>query len=442
MTYGGAVVLLGVGQALVFDAGEQGCSFCPDNLLTVVSAPAVVQSLNRAGMWVVLSGAVVLALLAGWRLISSTPAARRGKAPVLLPAIAFLGAGAASYGHSLARGTLANDAFDRLMWQVQAAALALLALGVAFAWVRARRARSAVAELVVDLSESPPQGGLRDSLAGAFGDPGLAVGYPIGDGRHVDAGGNPVELATSAGQATTAVLHADETIALLRHRADLLGDPRLVEEVVSAAGLAFQNERLQAIARAQLDEVRTSRSRLVAASDRERRRLERDLHDGAQQSLIGLMLALRLMRSRTDPGGTLPATVSAAETELRRAVDELRELASGIHPAVLSDLGLAAAIESLAEGATARIRLVGAPDERLPPAVESAAYLVVAEAAKVGPVTVHAVRTCGILVVDVDAKGWPARLVDLEDRVGALDGTLTIEPNPGGFRIRAEIPCG
>ncbi len=442
VTYVGALVLLGIGSTLVSDPAEEGCSFCPNNLLSVVSAPSVSNALNRAGTWVVLTGAVGLAVLAGWRLINSTPAARRGRAAILLPTIAFLGAGAASYGHSLLRGSLAHDAFDELMWLVQAAALAGIALGVAFGWVRARRARSAIAELVVDLSESPPPGGLRDSLAGTLGDPGLAVGYPIGEGRYVDARGNPVDFATTEGQGTTAVLHSGETIALLRHRADLLGDPRLVEEVVSAAGLAFQNERLQAIARAQLDEVRTSRSRLVAASDGERRRLERDLHDGAQQSLIGLMLALRLMRSRIDPVRNLAATVAEAETELRRAVDELRELASGIHPAVLSDLGLAAAIESLAEGATSRISLMSAPDERLPAAVETAAYLVVAEAAKVGTVTVNAVRTGGMLVVDVDGIGPPARLVDLEDRVGALDGTLTIQPVSDGVRVRAEIPCG
>jgi len=443
VTYGGALVLLGVGPALVFDPPRQGCSFCPDNLLAVASEPEWVESLNLAGVGVVLVGAVVLIVLAGWRLIDSRPAARRGQAPVLLPAIAFLGAGAASHAHSLLRGSLANDSFGRSMWLIQAAALALIGLGVAFGWVRARRARSAVAELVVRLSESPPRGGLRDSLASTLGDPGLTVGYPIGEGRHVDARGNPVQPATAAaGQATTAVLRDGEPIAILRHRADLLGDPRLVEEVVSAAGLAFQNERLQAITRAQLDEVRTSRTRLVAASDRERSRLERDLHDGAQQSLIGLMLALRLMRSRIDPEGCFAASVMEAEAELRHCVDELRELASGIHPAVLSDLGLAAAIESLAEAVTARISLVSAPDERLPTAVETAAYLVVAEAAKVGAVTVNAVRDGGLLVVDVDAVSAPARLVDLEDRVAALDGTLTVEPDPEGVRIRAEIPCG
>ena len=170
--------------------------------------------------------------------------------------------------------------------------------------------------------------------------------------------------------------------------------------------------------------------------------MERDLHDGAQQSLIGLMLALRLMRSRIDPEGCFAASVMEAEAELRHCVDELRELASGIHPAVLSDLGLAAAIESLAEAVTARISLVSAPDERLPTAVVTAAYLVVAEAAKVGAVTVNAVRDGGLLVVDVDAVSAPARLVDLEDRVAALDGTLTVEPDPEGVRIRAEIPCG
>lgn len=442
VTYGGALVLLGAGPTFVFDPARQGCSVCPDNLLAVANEPEWVEWLNLAGLWVVLGGAVVLVVLAGLRLIESSTAARRAKAPVVLPAMAFVGAGATSGAYSLVRASLANDSFHRSVWLFQAAALALVGLGVALGWVRARRARSAVAELVVELSESPPQGGLRDALARALDDPGLTVCYPIGEGRHVDARGNPVQLATvAAEQATTAVLRDGEPIAILRHRADLLGDPRLVEEVVSAAGLAFQNESLQAITQAQLDEVRTSRTRLVAASDRERSRLERDLHDGAQQSLIGLMLALPLLRSRIDPEGSLASSVLEAEAELRRAVEELRELASGIHPAVLSDLGLAVAIESLAEGVTSRISLAGAPDERLPAAVETAAYLVVAEAAKVGAVTVNAVRRGDTLVVDVDAVSAPARVVELEDRVAALDGTLTVEPDPGGVRIRAEIPC-
>ena len=131
-----------------------------------------------------------------------------------------------------------------------------------------------------------------------------------------------------------------------------------------------------------------------------------------------------------------------AEAELRRAVDELRELAHGIHPAVLSDEGLAAAFEALAEGAPAPLRIDAVPGERFPPAVETAAYRVVAEAAKAGAARVSATRRDGALVVDVDAEGEPDGLVDLEDRVGALDGRLAVEQAPGGrVRIRAEIPC-
>jgi signal transduction histidine kinase len=276
-------------------------------------------------------------------------------------------------------------------------------------------------------------------------DPALDVAYPVGEGRNVDASGNPIEIDATRGRATTRLVRDGETIALLVHRADLLGDPRLVEEVASAARLGFENERLQAEARAQFAELRTSRARLVAASDAERRRLERDLHDGAQQRLVGLTLALRLILRHLDPevSPRVAAGVEDAEAELGHAVDELRQLASGIHPAVLSDLGFAAAIEALAETGTARIRLLAAPDERFSAAVETAAYLVIAEAAEVGPVRVTAVRNDGFLVVDVDATREPPGLLNLEDRVAALDGTLGVEPTPdGGVRIRAEIPCG
>ena len=109
--------------------------------------------------------------------------------------------------------------------------------------------------------------------------------------------------------ATTAVVRDAETIALLVHR-DLLGDARVVEEVASAASVAFDNERLHAAARAQLAELRTSQARLVAASDRERQQLERDLHDGAQQRLVGLTLALRLTRARLGPESELAAPKS------------------------------------------------------------------------------------------------------------------------------------
>jgi len=209
--------------------------------------------------------------------------------------------------------------------------------------------------------------------------------------------------------------------------------------VASAARLGLENERLQAEARAQLEDLRASRARIVEAGDAERRRLERDLHDGAQQRLVGLSLALRLLRSQ--PGTDSDHDLERAETELGRAIAELRELAHGIHPAVLSDEGLAAAVEALSEEAP--VRIAAMTQERFPAAVETAAYLVVSEAARAGAARVSAERRDGVLIVDIEAAVEPGGLLDLEDRFGALDGRLAVEhAADGAVRIRAEIPCG
>ena len=190
-------------------------------------------------------------------------------------------------------------------------------------------------------------------------------------------------------------------------------------------------------------ELRASRARIVEAADEERRRLERDLHDGAQQRLVGLSLALRLLRGRVDPRTELVARLDEADTELQRAVTELRELAHGIHPAALSDEGLAVALEALVERASTPLRVGDMPRERFPPSVETAAYILVAETAKAGAVSVGACRHDGVLVVEAVAETAPEGLVELDDRFGALDGTLLVEGRPdGGVRIRAEIPCG
>ena len=254
--------------------------------------------------------------------------------PVLVPAVAYLGAVAATYLHSLDRGFLSNDELDRRLWSAQAVALISICLGLVVEWIRARRARSAIAGMVVELAEAPPPGGLRDALAGALGDPDLEVAYPDADGRYVDFRGLPVSDVAAAGRATTALVDDDETIAVVIHRGDLLGDRRLVEEAVTAARLAFENERLHAEAGAQLAELQGSRERLVAASDAERRRLERDLHDGAQQRLVGLTLAARLMRSELEREGStdLAGRIAAAEAELRHVVDDVRKLGVGTSP--------------------------------------------------------------------------------------------------------------
>ena len=314
---------------------------------------------------------------------------RRVVAPVVLAGCAYLGLVAGTFATSLDRGFVGRGDARAPALARPGGALAALAAAVAWGLLRARRTRSSLARLVVELGESATAGGLRDGLAEALADPDLELAYPVGDGRYADARGRPVDPAPLDGRAATPLVRDGRPVALLLHRADLLDNPELVEEVASAARLALENERLQAEARAQLEDLRSSRARIVEAGDAERRRLERDLHDGAQQRLVGLSLALRLLRSRlgSDEDGELAARLDEAEAELGEAVAELRELAHGIHPAVLSDEGLAAAIEALAEDArrcaSPPCRRSGSPRPSRPPRTSSSPKPSTAGAARV-----------------------------------------------------------
>jgi signal transduction histidine kinase len=439
----GAVLLLGFLPALFFDPATRGCARCPDNLLLVADQPGLFDALNRLGVYLGLAWSLLLITVAAWRVVQSSATRRRVVAPVVLAGCVYLGLVAGTFATSLDRGFMGSSALDRRLWLAQAAALVALTAAVAWGLLRARHTRSSLARLVIELGQSATSGGLREGLAEALEDPDLEIAYPVGEGRYSDAHGTPVDLALRNGRARTPLVRDGRPVALILHRENLLDNPQLIEEVASAAHLVLENERLQAEARAQLEDLRSSRTRIIEAGDAESRRLERDLHDGAQQRLVGLSLALRLLRNQlgADHERQL-ALLDEAEGELREAVAELRELAHGIHPAILSDEGLAAALEALAEEGRAPLRLPVLPQERFPRAVETAAYLVIAEAAKAGAVTVAAKRRDGVLVVDVEADGEPGELVELEDRIGALDGRLDVERVPGGVRVHAEIPCG
>jgi signal transduction histidine kinase len=444
VAYLGAVVVLGLLPAFFFDPAAQGCGECPANLLLVDHSPGLFDDLNTIGVWLGLGWSLVLAALVALRLARSTPALRRLVWPVVIAGSAYLGLVGLDFAHSLDRGFLSNDPTDVGLRLAQAGALAALSLAVAWSWLRDRRTRGAVARVVVQLAQSPAPGGLRDALARTLGDPSLGLGYPLGDGRLVDARGRTLALE---GQVTPLV-RAGREVAFLSHRPGLLDDPGLAEQVAAAARLALENERLQAEAAAQLEDQRRSRARVIATGDAERRRLERDLHDGAQQRLVGLALSLRLARLGVgpEPDPSLLARIDDAEGELRIALAELRELAHGIFPAVLADHGLAAALEALAEEAPIPIEITRLPDDRFEAPVEAAGYFVVSEALRRGAasaLTVGAARLDSRLVIEVACDGAPEDLVDLEDRVGALDGSLEVVHRPGGrVSIRAEIPCG
>jgi signal transduction histidine kinase len=442
LAFAGAVLVLGLLPALFFDPAAAACAQCPDNALVIRHEPRLFGELNRVGVQLGLAWSLLLIAVAGWRVGRASTTRQRVVAPVVLAGCIYLGLVAGTFGASLDRAFLGSSGLDRRLWLAQAATLAGLAAAVAWGLLRTRRTRSSLARLVVELGESAPAGGLRDALARALADPELEIAYPVGEGRYADARGRTVDVARVENLAATPLLRDGRPVAILVHRAGLLDNPELVQEVASAARLALDNERLQAEARAQLEDLRSSRVRIIESGDAERRRLERDLHDGAQQRLVGLSLALRLLRSQFgNSDHMLVARLDEAEAELREAVAELRELAHGIHPAVLSDEGLAAAVEALAEESP--LRIAALPRERFSPAVETAAYLVVAEAAKAGTSLASVERRDAVLVVDVEAKAEPEGVLDLEDRVGALDGRFAVERAPGGgIRIRAEIPCG
>jgi signal transduction histidine kinase len=443
--YGGSLLLLGLVAALVFDPAAQGCSECPRNLLLVHGNASLYEDFNRAGIYLGLGWTIATVALLGWRLLSSTASLRGLIAPVLGAGCVYLGLVAAEFVASLGRGYLSNDPLDRRLWLATAIALILLTMAVGWSWLRARRTRTRLARLVVELAETPSPGRLESALARSLGDPQLQLSYPIADGRYVNADGQPQQ----PGATSTALVRAGLEVALLTHKPGLLDDNTLVEELAAVARLGLENERLHAELLAQLADLRASRARIVTTADAERRRLERDLHDGAQQRLVALTLELRLARLRLeaelDGDPTLVKRVQQAEGQLCGALAALRKLAAGIFPAVLADEGLAAAFEALAEDSEERLRIVRVPEGRLAPAVEGAVYRLVSETlnhADGHRVSLTAFTDDGLLVVEVESERVPSDLTDLEDRLGALDGAVELAyAGDGHARIRAEIPC-
>jgi signal transduction histidine kinase len=329
-------------------------------------------------------------------------------------------------------------------------AMACVPFGFLIGLARSRFSRAvAVSALVERLGERRRP--LRDALAEALGDPGLSLAFRVGGG-YVDASGAPVALPDGA---WTPVERDGRPVGAILHDPALAdAEPDALRSVAGAAALALDNERLEVELRARIAELRESRTRIVRAGDEERRRLERDLHDGAQQRLVALALMLRLARGRAD--GEVAELLEEASAELDAATTELRELARGIHPAVLTERGLAPALGALAGRAPLPVELEGVPDERLPAGVESAAYFVVAEAltnvtryARASHAAVDVRRMNGSVTVEVRDDGVggadPAAgsgLRGLADRVSALDGRLDVESPPGGgTTVRAVLPC-
>jgi signal transduction histidine kinase len=271
------------------------------------------------------------------------------------------------------------------------------------------------------------------------------------DGRRLDL---PVE---GEGQASTLIERDGEHLAALIHDPSLSDERELLDAVSAAAGIALENSRLQVELKARLEELEGSRGRVIEAGQKERQRLERNLHDGAQQRLIALSLELKILGDRLGDDPAALASVAQARGEIAVSLEELRDVARGLHPAVLSGHGLAVALESLVATSAVPVRLSVTLAQRLDEPLEIAAYYVVSESlANVGKhaeaesVTVDVARVDGELVVEVVDDGIGGAnteagsgLRGLADRVEAVGGRLRVwTPRDGGTRVRAEMPCG
>ena len=301
-----------------------------------------------------------------------------------------------------------------------------------------------------------PSGPVRELLAESLGDRTVAIAYWLPDREaFVDEAGHPVVLPEpGSGRAWTAVEQDGRRVAAIVHDAALDTSPELVQAAAAASSLAIDNERLKADLRARVEDLRVSRLRIVEAADEARRRIERDLHDGAQQQLLALALELRVLRSSiSDPeAGPL---VDGLAVRLEAALSDLRELARGIHPAILTRSGLEPAIAALADRSPVPVHVDTEIDGRLAPAIEAAAYFVVAEALTNVARYAHApeahveLRRDGdgvvVLIADDGVGGADPNagsgLRGLQDRLAVVDGVLAIDSPPGaGTRLEARIP--
>jgi len=400
-----------------------------------------------------------VAALAVRRLVTLRPSARYVAAPVL--------AGGAAWTTFIAFGSI--DGFlsyalgipilaDGDVWNSIGYATRVLGpLGILLGVSRLRDRTSSVVEIVAGPLGAPQGSDLEGALRQAFDDSSLQLAYPSATGW-AGADGQPVDLdGLPPSRAATILDSGGVPSAAIIHDEVLLDDPTLVRTLTAVVRLAVDNERLQADLRTQLEEVRASRARIVEAADAERRRVERDLHDGAQQRLVALAVSLRTIRVRLGPDAN-PAALAeldAAAVEVKAAIDELRELAHGLDPAILREAGLGPALQSLADRSPIPVRTDLQIDGRLPARVETTAWFVSAEA--LANVAKHAQATTATLTARV-ADGWlrlsvadngvggadlsGSGLRGLVDRVAATDGMLTVQPAPGGGTVLAvAIPC-
>jgi signal transduction histidine kinase len=440
--------------AQMFENPKSVAAILPRNLALITSAPHVGDAINLVTeiAAVPLTAAFVVVMVHHWRDAASTT--RRALATVYW-------AGAVAGGLIVIRNVLDSlgTSFTSSMTWAWLYTVASIAVPIFFllGLLRLQMTRAALGDLVIELGrDRDVQESLRDALARRLGDPTLQLSYQLPDGSWIDDAGEPIAPPHDVVGRMVRTLESDGArFAALTMDERLREVPEVVDAVAAVAGLAIANDRLRAEVRVQLAEVEASRRRIVGAADDARRKVERDLHDGAQQRLVGLALGLQMLQDHLAHAEDVEGEIQTLQGELRDALTELRELARGLHPTILTEEGLVAAIESLAERSNLPVTLSLPDEDRLPVPIEATAYFVVAEAltnatkyAQASKISVEVSRNNGILAIDVTddgvggaRTGAGSGLTGLLDRVAALGGSLKVEsPVKGGTRVHAELP--
>ena len=434
---------------------------CPDNAFMLTdSAPGVVDTVIRPlreVLTVALYG-LVAAVLVG-RARRSGALMRRVIVPVAVVA-AYRTAGLGSYQVLRAGGNegLATEIVGTLYMLT----LPLVTLSFAAGLLRQRLfVAKALERLTAGLKRHTSPEALRVTLSQALEDPHLRIAYWLNgrEGRWVDESGlTAKEPRESNGRAVTEVMAAGRLLAAITHDSGL--DPVLVNASSSYALTALENERLIEELSSSLDELASSRARIVAVADDERRRIERDLHDGAQQRLVALRIKLELLAEGLDANSPARArAVRALEHDVDDTIDEVRSFARGIYPPLLAERGLSEALGAVGRGAHIPTVVKGPDLPRFRPEVEATVYFACTEALQ--NVAKHASNARGVTIslsqnphlrfsVKDDGDGFDASevnygsgLINMRDRLGAVGGELVVESRPGdGTTVTGIIPAG
>jgi signal transduction histidine kinase len=432
-------------------------SACPANALHVSVSSSVMTWLNDVHRVAIIAVALATAALLIWRLATGTAPYRRALAIGTPIALVFLLAQALyQLTVELGHADLTLDTYARWAFVVARSALwygFLLAL-LAAELFAARVLRTIVRESL----RRPSLRQLTALLRGPLGDPDLQLAFHrAGEEAWIDGEGRAVVAPPpGSGRALTEVGYDGRPAAAIVHDVQLADDPELLQAAGAAALLAFENAELHNAWMANLDELQRSQARLAAATARERQKLERDLHDGAQQALMAVGVRLGIATDAASEDGDLQRELNEVAHDLRRALDELRDLAHGIYPSVLANLGLVHALESVASSSGSKVEVTSEGVARYAAEIESAVYYSCREALQNairhgGPPVSIRLRDDGVALTFAVRDGGPgfdlgsrpegAGLANVKDRISALDGAVTIASAPtGGTLVAGWVP--